>query len=149
MKKVWAYTMGKKLSEVESNNLLKDAHDFTLEWTAHEKKLSANVSIVENCVLVFQVDEEVYTASGCSIDKLLRFIKTLEIKYNLELLNRFLIPVQTENRYEVLSSTEIKNKLENKSLSPESHILNTAISDEFELATWKQEIKTTWLNKYI
>lgn len=149
MKKVWAYSISKPLSDEEKKQLLLDANAFASQWTAHENKLSAQCSIEENCVLLVQVDEEVYAASGCSIDKLQRFIKSAEQKFNLELLNRLLVPVEISGHYQILKSSEIKTLLENKNLSPESRILNTAISTEAELQHWKQPLKASWLSKYI
>jgi hypothetical protein len=149
MKKVWAYSISKPLSAAEKIQLLQEANVFSSQWTAHENKLSAQCSIVENCVLLVQVDEEVYAASGCSIDKLQRFIKSAEQTFQVELLNRLLVPVEISGEFKILKSSEIKTLLGNKSLSPESMVLNTAISTEAELKGWKQPIKNTWLSKYI
>ncbi len=149
MKKVWAYSISKPLSESEKKQLLEDANAFSSAWTAHENKLSAQCSIVEDCVLLVQVDEAVYGASGCSIDKLQRFIKSAEQKFNLELLNRLLVPVEISGEFKILKSSEIKTLLESKILSPESRVLNMAISTEDELKNWKQPLKNTWLSKYI
>ncbi len=149
MNKVWAFTIGRPLSQEETEKILNKAQSFASNWTAHENKLSAKVSIKENCVLLIEVDEKVYTATGCSIDKLLRIVKSLEAEFQVELLNRLLVPVELANGFEVLSSSQIKSQLENKILSPETHILNTAISNEDELSTWKQPIQSSWLSKFI
>ncbi len=149
MKKVWAYSISKPLSEVEKTQLLEDANAFSSQWTAHENKLKAQCSIEENCVLLVQVDEEVYAASGCSIDKLQRFIKLSEQKFQIELLNRLLVPVEIAGEFKILKSSEIKTLLENNSISQESLILNTAISTEVEYKNWKQPLKNTWLSKFI
>ena len=149
MKKVWAYSISKPLSNVEKKQLLEEANAFSSQWTAHENKLSAQCSIVENCVLLVQVDEDVYAASGCSIDKLQRFIKSAEQTFQVELLNRLLVPVEIAKEFKVLKSSEIKALLDNKTLSPESTVLNTAISTEEELKNWKQPLKNTWLSKFI
>ena len=149
MKKVWAYSLGRALSEQEQQELLADAGNFVRGWTAHENKLQAEVSLAENCVLLVKVDESVYGASGCSIDKLQRFVKEAEKKFGIELLNRMLVPIDVSGTYRVLNTNDIKTMLGNKALSPDSTVLNTAISNEQELLHWKQPLKNTWLNRYL
>lgn len=149
MKKVWAYSISKPLNEEEKKQLLSETNAFTSQWTAHENQLSANCSIEENCVLLVQVDEAVYAASGCSIDKLQRFIKSVEQKFKVELLNRLLVPVEISGQFTILKSSEVKSLLENQSISPDTKILNTAICTEAELQNWKQPLKATWLSKFI
>lgn len=149
MKKVWAYSISKPLSAVQKQQLLEEANAFASQWTAHKNQLSAQCSIEENCVFLVQVDEDVYSASGCSIDKLQRFIKTTEQKLNLELLNRLLVPVEISGEFKIVKSSEIKTLLENRQISPETFVLNTAISSEDELKNWKQPLHKTWLSKFI
>lgn len=119
------------------------------QWTAHENKLKASFSLVEGCVFLVEVDESVYGASGCSIDKLLRFIKGLEERYRVKLLDRFLIPIEEKGKFSVRSKEEILAGLRSGQFKEETVILNTAVSDSTEQVNWKQSLKDSWLKRYL
>lgn len=149
MKKVWAYTIGKELNETELHLLISAGQNFVSSWTAHENKLSAEFSIYKNRIILVKVDEAVYNASGCSIDKLVRFIKTLESDFNVELLNRLLVPYQHDDKIEVIPTSVFREKLNAKQLDENTQVYITSVADEKELLGWQQPVKNTWLSKYL
>lgn len=149
MKKVWAYTIGKELNETELHLLTSAGQNFVSSWTAHENKLSAEFSIYKNRIILVKVDEAVYNASGCSIDKLVRFIKTLESDFKVELLNRLLVPYQHDDKIEVIPTSVFREKLNAKQLDENTQVYITSVSDEKELLGWQQPVKNTWLSKYL
>ena len=149
MNKVWTYILSKPLSENELSDLKKDGLQFISDWTAHENKLSGSVEIFKNKILIVKVDETVNAASGCSIDKLTRFIKEIEKKYSIELLNRFLVAYKNGDGIEVIHATKIKELIQNKNISTETIIYNSAVSNEIEFNSWEQPLHETWLNKYL
>ena len=149
MKKVWAYTIGRELKSTELQQLIVAGQNFVNSWTAHENKLSAEFSVFGNRIILVKVDEAVYNASGCSIDKLVRFVKILETDFKVELLNRLLVPYQQDDKIEVISTSAFKEKLNTKQLSENTLVYITAIADEKELRDWQQPVKNTWLSKYL
>lgn len=149
MKKIWAYSIGTALSEEDLGKLIEESRQFVQSWTAHENKLQASVRVAENCVLLVEVDEAIYGASGCSIDKLQRFVQELEKKFQVPLLDRFRVPVSVAGKFKVLKSEEIKSGLEQGILTGETPVLNTSITNSEELLSWKQSLKNTWLKRYL
>lgn len=149
MNKVWAYPISKLLSEKELNDLLTTGFDFISEWTAHNKKLKASFEIFENRILLVKVDESFEIASGCSIDKLTQFIKKTELSFGIELLNRFLVACVINKKIEVIHATEIKKLLLTNVISENTFVYNTSISNQNELNGWLNEIKNTWLKRYL
>lgn len=149
MKKVWAYSIGSALTEEQLRQLLLESQNFVGNWTAHENKLQASARLEENCVLLVEVDEAAYSASGCSIDKLQRFIQSLEKNLQVSLLDRFKVPVYTSGQFRVMGSEEIRHGLASGQLSSESVVLNTSVTNSQELANWKQALKNTWLKRYL
>ena len=67
--------------------------------------------LYQNRLLIFKVNEEKYNASGCSIDKQVRFVKELEQAFSLELLDRLLVAYENNNQVEVVKSAQIKTFL--------------------------------------
>lgn len=146
---MWAYTISRELNSNELQQLIVAGQNFVNSWTAHENKLSAEFSVFGNRIILVKVDEAVYNASGCSIDKLVRFVKILETDFKVELLNRLLVPYQHDDKIEVIPTSVFKEKLNTKQLSENTLVYVTAIADEKELLEWQQPVKNTWLSKYL
>jgi hypothetical protein len=89
--KTWVYQSSKPFTIVEVNELNVLLADFAKQWTAHNQQLQAAAFVFEDRFLVFMVDETMTNASGCSIDKSVHFLKTLEKTYQTELFNRMLV----------------------------------------------------------
>lgn len=148
--RIWIYTLSKQLSEEQLLDFKNRCNAFVLNWTAHDTQLAATYKLYKNRLLIFEVDETVYNASGCSIDKQTRFAKELEQLFNIELLNRLNIAYQKENEIVVVAQNKIKELLLNNSISESTLIYNNTISNSLQLETeWLKPLKETWLNKYL
>jgi len=149
LKKIWTYIISKSLSDEELNKLLKQGEKFVSNWISHENKLDASFKIYKNRIIIVEVNEHVFQASGCGIDKLTRFIKEIEIVFNIELLNRLLVAYQAEEKIEVVHSSKIKGLLTENIINPNTIVYNTAIANEQDYNNWEEPIKISWLKKYI
>ena len=149
MNKVWTYIISVPLGDIELEQLLKAGKTFAEHWTAHEHKLNASFDIYKKRIVVVKVNEDAASASGCSIDKLIRFIKLTETTFGIELLNRFLIAYKNGENVEVVHSTKIKELLNQHIISENTIVYNTSVSNESEFKQWEQALKDTWLNKYL
>ena len=149
MNRVWAYIISKPLPEQQLQELTTSGNNFVAGWTAHENKLSAEIKILYNRIILINVHENVHNASGCSIDKLTRFIKDTEAKFNIELLNRFLVAYQVKDGVEIVHSSKIKDLLAQNIVTENTIVFNTAVANEAELQNWELKLKDTWLNKYL
>lgn len=149
MNRVWLYTISKELSEHDRNQLLKASQEFATGWTAHEQQLFASFEIFKNRIIVVKVNEDVTGASGCSIDKLTRFVKEAEQIFNVELMNRLLVAYKNGDAVEVVHSSKIKDLLLNGAVNENTVIYNTSAANEVELQNWEQPLKASWLSKYL
>jgi hypothetical protein len=149
--RIWIYTLSKELEQNKLSQLINNCTDFVSSWTAHDISLDASFEMYQNRMLIFKVNETRYDASGCSIDKQLRFIKDLEQQFSVELLNRLLVAYQTEsNTIEVVKSSQIKELLANNIISENTIVFDNTISQSSQLNTsWKLPLKETWLTKYL
>ena len=94
------------------------------------------------------MDEEKFGASGCSIDKQLKFIKELEQKFSIELLNRLLVAYKNRSgNIEVVSPSRIKELFEAGEINADTIIFNPAVSNTTELENnFEIPLKESWLN---
>ena len=81
--RVWVYQSDRCFddSEIETINLL--CFDFIKGWAAHGAPLKASFEVIDKYFLVLAVDQNIASASGCSIDSSVKFIKDLELKFKI------------------------------------------------------------------
>lgn len=149
MNKVWTYLSNRPFSDEEEAELLREGKNFVSSWTAHEMQLKASFSIFRHHIIVVTVDESLHNASGCSIDKLLRFVKACESKYQVQLLNRLLVAFDLNNQIQVYKASDVKSLLVQGAITSQTNVFNLAVTNELELQNWQQPLQQTWLSKYL
>jgi hypothetical protein len=146
--KIWIYVLNRELNSSELEKFLQDCKGFTSTWTAHDQPLSASFELYKNRLLIVRVDETAYNASGCSIDKLQRFIQQQEKGLNIELLNRMIVAMEVNDELMVVHSSKIKELLTAGIINEQTRVFDTTITSSVELKDWKKPLKNTWLSKY-
>lgn len=147
MNRAWTYIINKELSQQELELMREKGKKFVEAWTAHEQKLTGDFTIFKDRIILVTVNENVNAASGCSIDKLTRFIKQLELEFGLELMNRLLVAYENKGKVNMIHSSKIKELLNSGEITGNTIIYNTSVSNQEELKNWEQPLKDTWLNK--
>ena len=61
---------------------------FVANWKSHNHALNAKATILHQRFIVLAVDEALESASGCSIDTSVQFMRELERTYGLDLFDR-------------------------------------------------------------
>jgi len=148
--RVWVYLSDKTFDAKTETNLKADIQNFILGWNAHGKALTASFEIRHHHFIIIKANEAQYSASGCSIDKQVQFIKELEKKYSLTLLNRLLVAYKKGDEILVSYSSKIPQLLTEGVINENTLVFNVALSSEEELNTvFETPIKETWLSKYL
>jgi hypothetical protein len=149
--RIWIYTLSSKLNEEQLIELNNRCQNFVGSWTAHDVSLDASYELYQNRLLIFKVNEDKYNASGCSIDKQVRFVKELEQTFSIELLNRLLVAfINRDNAIEVVKQSQIADLLKAKIISEDTVVFNNTITQSSDLTdNWKQPLMKTYLSKYI
>ncbi|MBC8047253.1 MAG: ABC transporter ATPase [Fimbriimonadaceae bacterium] len=96
--KVWIYQSSRPFTESEIDTLNNNLSAFTKQWTAHNNQLHAAGKVLEDRFILLMVDETHAGASGCSIDKSVHFIQSIEKELNIELFNRMLVNYKTGDK---------------------------------------------------
>lgn len=147
--RTWIYLSDKPFDQRTETDLKTDIQNFLLTWNAHGKVLSASFEIRHHHFIIIKANEAQYSASGCSIDKQLQFIKELEKKHALSLLNRLVVAYKNQNDILVIHSSKIPQLLNQGLINENTLIFNIALSTEEELNTnFELPLNQTWLSKY-
>lgn len=147
--RLFIFTISKELPPDKLNELSTNCSNFINEWTAHKNKLDANCEIHQSRLLIMKVDEAHYRASGCSIDKLNRFMKEQEVLFSIELLNRLLVAYIVNGKTEVVPDCKIPELLKAGMISGITPVYDNTISSSHHYTEWIKPLRETWLQKYL
>src|SRR3954466_10284215 len=86
--RIWIYQSNRTFSGQEISVIEERAKQFLETWTAHDNALRASFEIRYNHFLLIMIDKNYAQASGCSIDKSVHFIQSLEKEFNITLMDR-------------------------------------------------------------
>jgi hypothetical protein len=101
--RVWLYLADRKLDATEAQYVNEQLHHFLSNWAAHNKKLTCDGTLLFNQYIILAVNEDIESASGCSIDSSVRFVKSLGQELNVDFFNRLKVLV-IENQEPVVRS---------------------------------------------
>jgi len=86
--RVWIYQADRKLSDAEVDYIELNGFQFIEEWSSHGANMDASIGVYYNRILVIAADESQAQASGCGIDKSVRFVKELGESLNMDFFQR-------------------------------------------------------------
>ncbi|MGB1205631.1 MAG: hypothetical protein ACPG5B_08305 [Chitinophagales bacterium] len=143
--RVWIYQSSRTFNEVESKEIQTKLNDFVASWAAHGKALTACASVAYECFLIILVDEQNHSASGCSIDASVHFMKSIEQAYQIDLFNRLQIAYQTENDIKIIDMAGFKNLVAKGTITANTLVFNNMISQKNELENkWLVPVTDSW-----
>ena len=147
--RVWIYQSNRDFSDSEIKIINNKTALFLDNWKAHGNELQASYLIKERRFLVIAVNEEYNPIGGCSIDYSLQLVNDISTTINLDLLDRLSVNYISENKIKSISLRDLKNKIKNRSFSPETIIFNTTVKTKKELSTdFELKISSSWLSKF-
>ena len=115
--RLWVYQNDRVLSDDEVKEIKNLGEQFVSQWAAHGASLNASFDVLYNLFVVIAVDEKQAAASGCSIDSATRFVKELEQKMNLNLLDRMQVAYRQENKIAVCKLSDFEKMAKDISMS--------------------------------
>lgn len=144
--RVWIYQSGRVITDLEAWEIRKRAAMFLLDWSSHGSAMRAVIEVVYNRFIVVMVDEGVAAASGCGIDKSVRFMQQLEQDYGMNLFDRLLVLYRDEEGK--LQDTKLQyfeRFLETGEVKPSQIVFNNLIATKTDLFTkWEVPVTLSW-----
>jgi len=147
--RVWIYQSNRDFTDLDIKIIKNKTTFFIDNWKAHGNDLQASYLIKERRFLVIAVNEKFNPIGGCSIDYSLQLVNDISNTINLDLLDRLLVNYRSENKIKSISLRDLKNKIKNRSFSPETIIFNTTVKTKKELSSdFELKISSSWLSKF-
>ncbi|MCI5059078.1 MAG: ABC transporter ATPase [Flavobacteriales bacterium] len=144
--RVWVYQSEQEFSEDISREIDLRAKTFLSSWATHGTPLKASIEVFHKRFIVIFLDENHASASGCSIDKSVHFIKSLEQKFNLKLMNRLVVTYLQDDQIHADHFQDIVKKLESGEISSNALFFNNLVENKKAfIDAWKVPFDQTWM----
>ncbi len=147
--RVWIYASQSPLTKEQVSIVSNQLSAFTQDWQAHGVPLKASYTIEYNHFIVIGVDETHHAPSGCSIDKSVQIIKSIESTLGIDLMNRLIVYLLVNDTVEALPAKDLPKLIENGTLQSDSQVFdNTITTYEKYKNEWIKSAHNTWLSRY-
>ena len=143
--RLWIYVASRNMSSEEEESISQKLSEFFASWQAHGNQLTAGFEVIESQAIVLAVDEEAAGATGCSIDKATALIKEIDQRYQLDLFNRLVLPVYTDEGLSRLKLDEAKTAYAEGKIDADTLVLNTTITQLAEVEKLQHPLKENWI----
>ena len=148
--RIWIFQSNRLIPDLDIEPLKKQIDIFLSSWTSHGNQLMVASKIKYNLFIIIALDQSCSTASGCSIDKLVSFIKNIENEYQISLLDRLDISFRYKNKISVLRLDAFKRKILEKKINNDTIVFNNLINLKSDLTdNWEIPLNRSWHQKLI
>ena len=148
--RVWVYSSNRKFIQKEIISIRKDLENFLSNWTSHNQNLETGFELRYDRFIIIAVNQELNSASGCSIDESVRFIKKLENKYEVDLLDKMNVIYKQDKHLYHKKLNEFISMYKNNSVSLNTVVFNNLVNTvgEYKLK-WEVPVKESWHNRFM
>jgi len=148
--RIWIYQSNRKLSDSEILSIEPKIITFLNSWTAHGKYLEAGYEIKYNRFIVFGLNQENISASGCSIDASVNFIQAIEKDFDLDLMDKMNVTYYNGKFIAHKSLIDFKKMAKAKSISKNTIVFNNLVNTKIDyLENWEVPAKDSWHGRFL
>ncbi len=148
--RLWIYLAERPLTAQECTWAEEELKQFTDNWTAHNAALKATAEIWNQQAILLLVDESQAGASGCSIDKSVRFLEQLGASLKIDLFDRMRfawIDEQGNVRFNTLQ--ELPALVKAGTIQQDSLMVNTLVKTVGEMGQqWLVSFQASWQSRF-
>lgn len=146
---IWIFQANKTVDISFIKKIENDTINFLNSWTSHNIEIKSSFKIIHNLFLIISVESNFSSPSGCSIDKLVNFVKEINKLYNIDFLDRLNISYRYENIIKVVNTAEFKKLILDGLISTDTIVFNNTIRKKDELnKNWETKALNSWHKKY-
>lgn len=148
--RVWLYQSSRELSEKEVIEIKSQIHQFTQEWVSHNNALKASGDILHNRFLLLMVDENQAGASGCSIDKSVRFLQDLGMSYATDFFDRLNFAFLDNGKVKTAHKDDFSQLYAQGHINDDTIVFNNLVKDYEEMrSNWQVPLHKSWHKNFI
>jgi hypothetical protein len=147
--KIWIYQSNRKFSDAEFSEIETDLKSFLESWSAHGTSLECSYELKYNRFIIIAVDQEVQSATGCSIDASVGFIQTLEKKYDVDLLDKMNVTFKLGEHIAHKPLIDFKKMVKDKAVTENTIVFNNLVNNLQEYQeSWEVPAIDSWHSRF-
>ena len=144
--RVWIYQSSRMFLISEALQLEDMLTQFVADWNSHGAAVKGFASLFFGQFIILIADETATGVSGCSTDSSVRLIKSIEDKFNVQLLDRQTLAFVVKDKIQLLPLNQLEYAFENNFISADTvYFNNTVLRKKEMLEKWIIPIKESWL----
>jgi hypothetical protein len=148
--RVWIFQADRELTSGENKAISDELLQFVENWLSHGSLLKAHFKLLHNRFIVFFADEQGDNMCGRAIDASVRFVKELEKKYTVSLLDRSRVAYIKDGKVEACTLDELGQRIEENEITPDTEVFNNLVSTKEEFDnSWTIPLSKSWHRSYI
>lgn len=148
--RVWIYQANRSFTKDELEEVRQSLDWFIKEWTTHGSQLNAGYEIRYNRFIVIALDQDIRSASGCSIDTQVHFIQSLEKKYDIDLLDKMNVSYKQGEFVAYKPLADFRKMAKAKSVSKKTIVFNNLVTNKGEYEQyWEVPAEESWHGRFM
>lgn len=149
--KVWIYQADHSFDEAMVEAINQEINDFCAQWTSHNRDLRSLGGVMHDLFVILVVDETQSSASGCSIDKSVAFVKYLEQKYGRKLLLRDNVAwLDKEQKIHTTPLAELKTAVADGKIDFNTLVFDNLVATRKDyLQRWTVPLGESWIKRFV
>jgi len=148
--RVWIYQANRTFTEDECVQLETQLNTFIEAWTAHGKDLQAGYRIVYKRFIVIALNQNLNSATGCSIDASVHFIQELEQQYSVDLMDKMNVSYKQGEFIAYKTLLDFKAMAKNNSVSKNTIVFNNLVHNIAEFKeNWEVPASESWHSRFL
>lgn len=146
--RVWIYQSSREFTSEEVEIIKSKGKEFLETWNSHGAALHAALEIFYDRFIAIFVDEHHASASGCSIDKTIHFLKQVEKDFNISLFDRMKVAYKNNGKISTFNFIELEKHLSGGEINENTIVFNNIILTKKEFQThWEIPLKDSWIKE--
>lgn len=148
--RVWVYKCAQAFSPEQRKGIMDRGRAFTASWAAHGAALDACVDVLHDRFVIVAVDEQQAMASGCSIDKSVRFVQDMEQELDIKLTDRMVVLYEKEGIVRACRVPEVEGLLKSGELTADTIVFDDLVNTKADLdARFRNPLRSTWMARFL
>lgn len=148
--KVWVYPSSRKFYHTEIEEIEKSIKSFVENWKIGDENFKASYKFLYNRFIILFADDDTSKLTNLDIDASISFILSLQLKYEVELLDKMNVCFKQGKFVQYKELKDFKKLLKNKAVTAKSIIFDNLITTKQDFENyWEISIEDSWYNRFL
>ncbi len=148
--RVWIYQSNRSFTDNELTEIKGKLNVFIENWTAHGSDLQSGYTIEYKRFIVIALNQNLNSATGCSIDASVHFIQQIEKDYSVDLLDKMNVSYKQGEFVAYKTLLDFKKMAKDRAVSKNTIVFNNLVNNIAEFKeNWEVPASESWHSRFL